>query len=87
MEFTKSEIIFNDEERWIAGLPESMPIGEGCEAIKQVNNARTHCARAFGHLLLCDVELLTDEEVLSLRAYPPRIRKLDSMADALQQVA
>lgn len=84
-EFSQNEIIFNDHERWISGVPERLPIAEGGRALAQVRRARSHCYGAFMTLLRCDMDLLTDVEAASIPLYPQRLRQLDAMYAALSQ--
>ena len=86
MELNKNEIIFNPEERWVAGLTESMPITAVNEAFSITRRARGHCYEAFVSLLTCDIELLTDSQAKTLPLYPDRLRRLDELSQKLAGV-
>ncbi len=84
-DFNRGEINFNDQERWISGVPDSMPIAEGGQAMAQVRNARAQCYGAFMTLLRCDIDLITETEAASIVLYPERLRQLDEMYAAFSQ--
>jgi hypothetical protein len=86
MELNKDKIIFNPEERWIGGLPESIPIADANEAFAITRRARECCYAAFKSLLTCDFDLVTDDEMKTLPLYPNRLGKLDELSQKLAGV-
>lgn len=83
MDFDRQHIIFNYEERYIAGLPEKMPLSIPGVALSITRRARERCFERFYTLMTCDVDLLTDERMQEVHLYPERLDKLDDLSRKL----
>lgn len=89
MEIDKNtgRITFNEDERFITGLPAVASIAEVDRALFVAKRARGHCYGTFLTLLMCDLELLTDEKAATITLYPDRLRRLDQLSESLENIA
>ncbi len=86
MNINRAGITFNEEERYISGLPDRLSIEAIGVAFGIARRARAQCYNSFLELLLCDIEDLSDDKAATLQAYPDRLRRLDDLSERLVPV-
>lgn len=83
MRYTSTEILFDEEERYISGLPETMSIALMGTALGHAMAAKAHCLKRYNYLMTCDPLEITDTDVSSLIFFDDRLEKLDRLGGKL----
>lgn len=84
MRFDVENVYFNEEERWISGLPEYRSRVNVNSALSQVLAARDRCRESFINLLCADISQNSAvEERRAAAAYVDRLSRIDVLVGNL----